>query len=111
MKLEKYMKVSGAFIRPAYKEVPEEGINNFKGNRENQVSNIIVNVTVTDGSFDFQGDELSQNRLVRSGWAMEKMNIPTIAWKTADNQIVNITVSDIALILLSAGEAQSALWF
>ena len=112
MDLEKYTKKTGAHIRPMYKEVPENNISKFKGERAINVDYIIVSVALENGeTHDFQGDETSQNRLARSGWGMEKMGILTIDWKTAENRIVQLTVIDIATILLQAGQAQSALWF
>ena len=120
MKLEQYMRSTGAYTRPAWREVTEDGIDNFKGNRAIIVEAIVVSVTIeAGGTYDFQGDETSQNRLARSGWAMEKSQDPanditpvtSMPWKTADNQVVNITVKDIANILLQCGYAQTAVWF
>ena len=112
MKLEIYTKQTGAHFRPKFKEVPSEDIAIFKGQRANSVSEITVTVTLEDATTHiFQGDETSQNRLARSGWGMDKLGITTIDWKTFDNQIVQLTVTDIANILLKAGQAQSALWF
>jgi len=112
MKLEKYTKQTGAFLRSKYREIPTDEISHFKGQRSINVDAIVVNVTLESGSsYNFQGDETSQNRLARSGWGMEKMNIETINWKTADNELVQLTVTDIATILLTAGQAQTELWF
>lgn len=112
MKIEKYFKQDGAYTRVKYREVPDIEINIIKGNRANSVDNIIVNVQLESGAVhQFQGDETSQNRLVRAGWALEHSIDVTIPWKTADNQIVILTVTDIAQILIIAGIAQTKLWF
>lgn len=111
MKLEKYIKKTGAFLRPVYKEVTEE-LSYQKGNRDSTVEQIVVSVMLESGiTYSFQGDELSQGRLVRAGWTMEKTGATTIPWKTLDNLIVELTVTDIANILLAAGLEQTAIWF
>lgn len=112
MKIEKYMKTEGALIKPSFREIPEENISSFKGNRSLNVENIIVTVLLESGEeHSFQGDEDSQNRFVRAGWAMDKMSVSSTKWKTVDNIIVDITVNDIANIILKAGIEQTKLWF
>ena len=113
MKLEKYTKKTGAFLRPMYRESQEEEIPQYKGERTINVANIEVSVTISSGqTHTFHGDETSQNRLGRTGWALQQQStVLTVKWKTVDDTIVDLTVEDIALILITAGTVQSSLWF
>lgn len=112
MKLEKYTKQTGPYFRPMYREVQEDSIVDSVGQRDVEVSEIVVEITLeAGGTYSFQGDEVSQDRLARYGWGMDKTNYPAIQWRTVDDQIVLLTTIDMANILLKAGEAQSAIWF
>lgn len=112
MKVEQYTKQTGAYARPLFREVPSEDITKIKGTRHNSVEAISVAVTLESGeTYNFQGDEVSQSRLVRAGWAMDKKLVPSIEWKTLENEIVALTVVDVATILLAAGQEQTDLWF
>ena len=112
MKLEKYTKQSGAFLRPKYKETIDTEISEFKGTRAISVSEITIESTLENGeTHTFDGDETSQNRLSRAGWGIQQLGIPTLQWKTYNNDVVELTVTDIATILVKAGQAQTAVWF
>ena len=110
MKIEKYTKVTGAYVRSKYRETLENEIHSSKADKLINVQKIEVKVKVSSGTFTFQGDETSQNRLSRIGWAMEKTKTPTKKWKTSDNQIVDLTIDDIAKIVMAASDEQDKLW-
>lgn len=76
----------------------------FKSSRSLQVSNIKVTV---DG-MDFDGDEESQNRLVRAITALDPEE--TTLWVLADNTAVYPTREQLKQVLRLAGEAQSLIW-
>jgi len=105
---EKFMKQTGAYQRPFYREVNETEISS--GDKRIKVKDIVVEVKVSDGTFKFQGDEISQNRLARIGWAMDKTNTNTKLWKTFDNKVVKLSQIDIARIIMAASEKQDNIW-
>ena len=76
----------------------------FKREREIAVAAITVEV---DGLV-YDGDELSQNRMVRAITALtgdEKMH-----WTLADNTIVQVTQTELKKAIRLAGDIQSSLW-
>jgi len=76
----------------------------FKREREIAVSAITVEV---DGLV-YDGDELSQNRMVRATIAL--VGNETVPWTLADNTVVNVTQTELKKALTLAGTAQSQLW-
>ena len=53
---------------------------------------------------------VSSGSATRIGWAMEKTKTSTKKWKTSDNQIVDLTINDIAKIVMAASDEQDKLW-
>ena len=80
---------------------------NIKSNKNETVYNIVVTVS-TGRSFD--GDEKSQDRMLRA------INIASITgqteteWKLADNTIVMITLDELKEALALAGKEMSRIW-
>ena len=58
----------------------------------------------------FDGDEVSQNRLHRAFTVADKKGI-NIPWKTYNNDIIELSSTQILDILHKAGQAQTELWF
>ena len=76
----------------------------FKASRSEAVSNITVDV---DGLV-FDGDEDSQNRMLRAITVLVgKEEMP---WTLADNSVVYVTQTTIKKALTLSGKAQSELW-
>lgn len=75
-----------------------------KEQRADYVSKIIV--TVDDMQFD--GDETSQDRMVRSIIALNDGE--TVQWVLADNTIAQVTRAQLREALRKAGAAQTAIW-
>lgn len=80
---------------------------NIKSNKNETVSNIVVTVS-TGRSFD--GDEKSQDRMLRA------INIASIAgqidmqWKLADNTVVIVTLDELKEALALAVQEMSRIW-
>ena len=111
MKIEENIKQTGAFIRKVYVEVPEE-FSVKKGSRQLNTDSIIVTVTRLDGTkLLFDGDETSQNRMIRAYTVMKAKNVTSTLWKMADNTVMDITADEFIDAVELAGIEQSNLWF
>lgn len=77
-----------------------------KADRSAKVDAIVV--TVGDKQFD--GDEVSQNRMARAILALDAVGQTTTKWMLHDNTFVDVTVDELKLALQEAGEAQTAVW-
>ena len=75
-----------------------------KKERTDYVSRIVVEV---DG-MRFDGDETSQDRMVRAAYALNDGE--TVQWVLADNTIAQVTKEQLRQALRLAGEAQTAIW-
>lgn len=58
----------------------------------------------------FDGDETSQNRMVRAIKALEATGTPTTLWVLADNTSVQVSADELTEALVLAGQAQSEAW-
>jgi len=108
MEYKKYIEQTGAYVRAKFKEVPQSNIS--VDDKLVKVQDILVTVKVSAGEYTFQGDEMSQTRLVRVGWALDKSARKKQTWKTSDNQEVELTVADIAKIVSASIATQDKLW-
>lgn len=88
-------------------EAPARLRESKKQNRAKLVDEIVVTIS-TNKTFD--GDEVSQNRMVRAIIALEDLGNTTIKWTLADNTTVQVTRAELKEALLLAGTAQSELW-
>lgn len=110
MKIVEQLKQTGAFIRKTFIEVPEE-LSLNKGIKYLNVENITVKVTRNDGSvLLFDGDETSQNRMMKYYIIMKEKQILNIPWKLSDNSIIEVTADELLEALHLASSTQSSLW-
>ena len=98
--------VGATITRPekTEQELEVERLIKAKYERADYVSKIIVEV---DG-MQFDGDENSQDRMVRAAYALNDNE--TIQWVLADNSVVQVTKEQLRQALRLAGEAQTAVW-
>lgn len=67
-----------------------------------------IKVTITGGK-QFDGDEISQSRMVRAIVASDPLE--TTQWKMADDSIQTVTREELREALRKAGDAQTVIWF
>ena len=94
---------------PAEEELAERKLNMAKQERADSVSKIVVTV----GNMEFDGDEISQERMSRTitaAKAMNKTDDDTTTWVLHDNTIAQVTVAQLAEALYLAGLEQTKLW-
>ncbi len=68
-----------------------------------------IQVTTTAGN-TFDGDEVSQGRMVRAITALSTGLAPSVNWVLADNSVIDATRDELIEALVLAGMAQAALW-
>ena len=85
-------------------ELEFERLTKSKSERAAYVSKIVVEV---DG-MQFDGDETSQDRMVRAAYALNDGE--TVQWVLADNTIAQVTKEQLRQALRLAGEAQTSIW-
>lgn len=91
----------------------EELRERFKSERQKIVDSI--KVTTAAGNI-FDGDEVSQGRMVRAmnglKWLREKAGAsnPTVVWVLADNSVIQATEDEIGEALVLAGQKQAEAW-
>lgn len=86
---------------------PEAARRNFLSQRQTMVDSIVV-TTSTGKSFD--GDETSQNRMVRAIIALESAGVPSVVWVLADNTPSMVTIAELKEALALAGAEQARIW-
>ena len=77
--------------------------------RANAVSNIVVMVD----NMEFDGDEISQERMSRTitaAKAMNKSNEDTTTWVLHNNKVAQVTIEQLSKALYLAGVEQTKLW-
>ena len=84
--------------------IDQENLIAAKSERADYVSKIVVEV---DG-MQFDGDETSQDRMVRAAYALNDGE--TVQWVLADNTIAQVTKEQLRQALRLAGEAQTSIW-
>ena len=89
---------------PTAEEIAQQELNKAKAERANAVENITVWV---DG-MEFDGDEISQQRIARSIIALEDGELMT--WVLHDDTIAEVTKEQLKQVLRKAGEKQTELW-
>lgn len=71
----------------------------------------VAQIKVTTGNgWQWDGDEVSQGRMVRAIIAMQATATPTVNWVLADNTVVQATAAQLTEALAMAGAAQAAAW-
>ena len=78
-----------------------------KAQRDITTAEILV--TTSTGNV-FNGDEVSQNRLIRAIMALQLTGTLTTHWVLANNVAVEVGVPELAEALALSGAAQTALW-
>lgn len=78
----------------------------FKADRKQKVEDIVV-TTAAGNSFD--GDEASQDRMVRA-IVSALDDTETIPWTLADNTVINVNRVELKEALRLAGQTQSSYW-
>lgn len=68
-----------------------------------------ITVTTAAGN-TFDGDEVSQTRMVRAIVALNATATPSITWVLADNSVIQATAAELTEALALAGAAQAAVW-
>lgn len=68
-----------------------------------------LTVTTAAGN-TFNGDETSQDRMVRAIVALQATGTPFVVWVLADNTTIQATAAELTEALALAGAAQAALW-
>lgn len=86
-------------------ELLQTALANWKVNRQKAVDSIKVTVA----GMVFDGDELAQSRMARVVAAADSLE-QTTPWTLADNTVATVTVAQLKLALLLAGQAQTTLW-
>jgi hypothetical protein len=111
VQVQELIKQTGAYLRRVYIEVPEE-LTVKKGNRITEVDKIIVKVVRLDGTeLFFNGDETSQNRMIRAYTVMKAKNLTAIPWRMADNNTLDVSADEFIDALELAGIEQGKVWF
>jgi surface antigen len=79
-----------------------------KAARTAAVEGIIV-TTAAGNAFD--GDEISQTRMVRAIVALNTTpEVPSVNWVLADNTVIQVAAAELTEALALAGAAQAAIW-
>ncbi len=100
---------------PATNSVKEVASSHFQSEREVQdrftkeAGVKAVRVTTTTGK-TFDGDEKSQDRMMRAIQIASITDETTTNWKLADNTIVEVTLDELREALALAGKEMSRLW-
>ena len=80
---------------------------NFKKRKEYLVSRIAI--TTTSGKI-FDGDEASQDRIMRAVQIAAITELTETQWKLANNEIVMVTLDELKEALALAGQEMSRIW-
>lgn len=75
--------------------------------RQEQVAQIVV--TTSTGKV-FDGDELSQDRMIRAINIASITGLATTEWKMYDNSIQSVTLAELQEALTLAGQEMSRIW-
>lgn len=94
----------------SYEELEQVELNareNAKQSRTSAVESIVV--TTTAGN-TFDGNEVSQARMLKYILILSAGAVTTVPWTLADNTVVNVNKDELTEALSKAAAAQSALW-
>ena len=102
------MNIDWSKMRTAEQLAAEQALADYdawKTERQERVNAITVEV---DG-MEFDGDELSQNRMARTVAAADLMT-ETTEWTLADNTVATVSVQTLKTACRLAGEEQTRIW-
>ena len=75
--------------------------------KEDDISNLVV--TISTGK-EFDGDEVSQERMVRAIQTADITGLTETQWKLADNTIVTVTLDELKEALALSAQEMSRIW-
>lgn len=75
-----------------------------------RAENVNKLVVTTASGKEFNGDEKSQDRMLRAIQIAELVSETTTKWKLADNSIVDVSLSELKEALSLSGRAMSDIW-
>jgi hypothetical protein len=78
--------------------------------KEAKIKDVAKITVTTTSSKVFDGDEVSQDRMVRAVQIAGITAQTTTNWKMADNSIVEVTLDELKEALALAGQAMSEIW-
>lgn len=79
----------------------------FKLDREKAMN--ALTVTTAAGNV-FDGDEISQGRMLRAIFALQFADVASVNWVLVDNSVIQATKAELSEALVLAGNAQASLW-
>ena len=81
-----------------------------KTNKELKTDAVNVILVTTSTGKVFDGDEASQDRMLRAIQIANITTVGTTQWKLADNTIVEVTLEELKEALSLAGQEMSRIW-
>ena len=78
-------------------------------NKQNKLDRVAA-VVVAVGAKTFDGDEVSQGRMLRAMQIAAVTGETTTMWKLADNSIVEVTLDELKEALALSGKEMSKIW-
>ena len=91
---------------PTQAEIDAKAWNESKAQRAEEVRNLTVKIT---GGITFDADEIAQQRMTRAV-LIATSDAETVKWKTADNQLIDVTAAQLKEALRLAALAQATIW-
>ena len=94
-------------------DVIDENYNNIKNSitaKNNKINNVATILVTTISGKVFDGDEKSQDRMVRAIQVAAITGLTETQWKLADNSIVMVTLDELKEALALAGQEMSRIW-
>ena len=94
-------------------DVIDENYNNIKNSitaKNNKINNVATILVTTISGKVFDGDEKSQDRMVRAIQVAAITGLTETQWKLADNSIVIVTLDELKEALALAGQEMSRIW-
>jgi hypothetical protein len=94
-------------------DVIDENYNNIKNSitaKNNKINNVATILVTTISGKVFDGDEKSQDRMVRAIQVAAITGLTETQWKLADNSRVMVTLDELKEALALAGQEMSRIW-
>jgi len=82
----------------------------IKTNKELKIDAVSLILVTTSTGKVFDGDEASQDRMLRAIQISSMTSIGTTQWKLADNTIAEVTLEELKEALSLAGQEMSRIW-
>ena len=94
-------------------DVIDENYNNIKNSitaKNNKINNVATILVTTISGKVFDGDEKSQDRMVRAIQVAAITGLTETQWKLADNSRVMVTLDELKEALALSGQEMSRIW-